>query len=114
MSDFLEKRCEPCEAGVFPLSRDLFTPYLTQIKDWNVRDDQKLEREFIFKNFKKALFFVNEVGALAEKEGHHPDINLHEWNKVHLSLSTHAIHGLSLNDFILAAKIDNIFAHKKE
>ncbi len=74
--------------------------------DWKVVDGVQIIREFKFKDFGKALAFVNKVGEIAESQGHHPDINLHNWNKVLITLSTHAIKGLSENDFIMASKID--------
>jgi 4a-hydroxytetrahydrobiopterin dehydratase len=76
---------------------------------WQVIDDYQLLREFRFENFKQALDFVNKVGKTAEKEGHHPDIYIYDWKKVRLTLTTHAIGGLSINDFVLASKIDLIF-----
>lgn len=82
--------------------------YKPQIPDWNVIDDKKLEREFKFKDFSEALEFVNKVGEIAELDDHHPDINLYNWNKVTITLWTHKIKGLFLNDFILAAKIDEL------
>ena len=69
-----------------------------------------IEREFKFRNFKEGLVFINRVADLAETEGHHPDIFLHNWNRVKISLMTHAIKGLYSNDFILAAKIDHLFS----
>ncbi|OGG14064.1 hypothetical protein A3D77_00970 [Candidatus Gottesmanbacteria bacterium RIFCSPHIGHO2_02_FULL_39_11] len=98
--------CKPCEGGVAPLKRNEFQPYLDAISGWNAVDEKKIEKDFKFKNFKEALAFVDKVGEIAEKEGHHPDMYLHGWNKVKLTLSTHAIGGLSINDFILAAKVD--------
>lgn len=81
-------------------------PYLDNVKDWHVEDDgKKIERKFKFKDFKEALAFVNQIGEIAESEGHHPDLEL-GWGKVKVELSTHAVGGLSVNDFILAAKID--------
>jgi len=101
--------CVPCEGGVEPLTRKEFEPYLEIIKDWMVAADEKsIERNFKFKDFKEALTFVNKVGEIAEAEGHHPDINLYGWNKVCVTLSTHAIKGLSINDFVVASKIDLI------
>lgn len=82
---------------------------LPQTPGWtSINNSMAIERQFRFKNFKEALEFVNIVGELAESEGHHPDINLHNWNTVTLTLSTHAIGGLSENDFILAAKVNEI------
>jgi 4a-hydroxytetrahydrobiopterin dehydratase len=103
-----DKHCEPCE-GDFPA----FTPeqaadYMPHIPEWVLAEDSKsITREFRFKDFKEALGFTNQVGELAEEEGHHPDIEL-TWGKVRLTLTTHAISGLSENDVILAAKIDQI------
>jgi len=104
-----QQKCEPCEGGVDPLTRDDFEPYLEQVTDWSVvENDKKIERNFEFKNFPQALEFVNEVGEIAEDEGHHPDIFIHGWNNVKISLWTHAIGGLSINDFIVATKIDKV------
>lgn len=78
------------------------------VKDWAISDDDKnISKHFKFQNFKEALEFVNKVGDIAESEGHHPDIEL-GWGKVNITLTTHAIHGLSQNDFIVAAKINAI------
>ncbi len=106
--DLAHKRCEPCEGGVDPLTRQQFEPYLEQVSNWAAVGDKKLEREFRFEDFRKALGFVNAVGDIAEEEGHHPDILIYGWNKVKITLWTHAIDGLSINDFILATKIDRI------
>ena len=81
---------------------------LRQLNNWKLAHDFKhISKEFTFKNFADALAFVDKIGALAEEEGHHPDITL-AWGKVGVTLTTHAIGGLSQNDFILAAKIDKI------
>ena len=111
MHDLTQQKCAPCEGGTAPLtSKDReFAIYREQVPAWNVSSDEKsIERDFPFKNFKKALEFVNKVGEVAESEGHHPDIFLHNWKKVRVTLSTHAIKGLSVNDFILAAKVDDL------
>jgi 4a-hydroxytetrahydrobiopterin dehydratase len=107
MQPLTNQKCVPCEGGVDPLTRSEFEQYLEQVSDWTVLNDRALEREFTFADFKKALAFINNAGDIAESEGHHPDIYLHGWNKVRLTLTTHAIGGLSINDFVLAAKIDN-------
>ncbi len=107
MLNLSEKKCKACEAGVAPLTKEEITPYLDQIQNWELHD-KKILKNFKFKNFKEALAFVNKVGEIAESEGHHPDINLHGWNKTQITLSTHAIGGLSENDFILASKIDKL------
>ena len=109
MDNLTSRKCVPCEGGEDPLKRSGFEVYLTQVPNWQViNDDKAIERDFKFKNFREALDFVKIVGELAESEGHHPDIFLHNWRKVRLTLSTHAIKGLSVNDFIMAAKIDLI------
>lgn len=82
--------------------------YLADVKGWELVGGKKIERDFKFKDFKEAMLFVNKVADLAEGEGHHPDIIVHGWNNVRFELSTHSIGGLSENDFILAAKINNI------
>lgn len=104
-----QKHCVPCEGGTAPLKEDEIQTFLPQTPGWtSINNSMAIERQFRFKNFKEALEFVNIVGELAESEGHHPDINLHNWNTVTLTLSTHAIGGLSENDFILAAKVNEI------
>lgn len=80
----------------------------SRVPGWIVKDDNLLFREFRFKNFREGLDFVNRIGAIAEKEGHHPDILL-SWGKVTVTLMTHTIHGLSENDFIMAAKISELY-----
>lgn len=102
----IHQKCVPCEGGIAPLTPERYQPYLDQITGWNVVDEKQLVRDFNFADFAAALEFVNQVGEIAEQENHHPDILLHNWNKVRLVLTTHAIHGLSTNDFILAAKVD--------
>lgn len=104
-----DKKCVACEGGIPPLTKDEVKAMRDEVKEWNVASDNlSINREFTFKDFKEALTFVNSVGALAEEEGHHPDINLHAYKNVLVTLSTHAIQGLSENDFILAAKIDRL------
>ena len=100
--------CVPCEGGMLPIDKASAGILIQKIANWTLSDDAKsIHREFKFKDFKEALDFTNNVGAIAEIEGHHPDIEL-GWGKVGITLSTHAIDGLSGNDFILAAKIDEI------
>lgn len=108
MQDFSQQHCVPCEGGVPPLSTEDAKGILEYIRGWTLADDGKsISREFTLENFKEALAFVNKVGEIAESEGHHPDIFIW-WNKVRLELSTHAIGGLSTNDFILAAKVNTL------
>lgn len=90
------------------MPREEAETYLGEIAGWNLIDDRQIEKNYRFKDFRAALRFVNRVGEIAEAEDHHPDILIHDWNRVRLTLSTHAINGLSGNDFILAAKIDQI------
>ncbi len=96
-----------CEGGVAAYSKDEAEILLKQILGWSLLDDGKsISKKYSFKNFKEALAFVNKVGDIAENEGHHPDIHLTDYKYVAINLSTHAVGGLSQNDFILAAKID--------
>jgi 4a-hydroxytetrahydrobiopterin dehydratase len=106
--ELARKKCIPCTAGTPPLKKERAEAYLAQLKKgWRLVDGHHLEKEFLFKNFKEALAFTNEVGKIAEQEGHHPDIYL-SWGKVRVTLWTHKINGLSESDFILAAKCDTI------
>ena len=109
MPDLAGKKCVPCEGGVPPIVGDELETYLRQVHaDWEVSPDgKKIHREFKFKNFAEALAFVDKVGEIAEAEDHHPDVHL-AYGKVAVELWTHAIGGLSENDFILAAKIDKL------
>jgi 4a-hydroxytetrahydrobiopterin dehydratase len=107
--DLTHKKCKPCEGGVLPMNAGQAEQYMAEISGWQFnREIKEISKEFEFKDFKLALKFINQIGELAESEGHHPDIFLHDWNKVKLALSTHTIGGLSENDFILAAKIDEL------
>lgn len=100
------KKCVPCEGGTQPFTVAQINDYLAQLKtDWVVLDDKKIQQKFKFKNFKEAIAFVNKIADIAEQEGHHPDITIN-YNRVTIELSTHSIGGLSENDFILAAKIE--------
>lgn len=110
--NLLNKKCVPCEGGVEPLKGEKLITYLNLIKGWKDINDHHIEKEFTFKDFKEALAFTNKVGAIAEEEGHHPDIFL-SWGKVKIVLWTHAIGGLSENDFIVAAKFDTLLSPVK-
>lgn len=102
------KKCVPCEAGTLPLTPKEYQLLLKQLKlDWEVIEDKKIRHEFKFKDFVKAISFVNKVADLAEKEGHHPDFHIY-YSRVVIDLYTHKINGLSENDFIMAAKIENL------
>ena len=104
MSDLVNKRCVPCEGGMPPLGKAQVDRLLAQISGWSV-SGKWITKEFKFKDFVAAMALVNRVVELAESEGHHPDIHIH-YNLVRFDIWTHAIGGLSENDFILAAKID--------
>ena len=105
--DLASKKCIPCEGGTKPFGPEEIKNYIKEVPGWLVFNFTKLNKEFKFKDFKEAMLFVNKIAALAEEEGHHPDIAI-SYNKVRIDLTTHAIGGLSENDFILAAKIDNL------
>ena len=109
MSDLLKKKCIPCEGGVAPLDVSEIHKYQKSVDGWNILKNKKniyfLEKKFVFKNFLESQNFVNKVGEISEEEGHHPDISF-GWGYANINITTHAIEGLSENDFILAAKID--------
>lgn len=109
MQKLKDKKCIPCEdKEAKPLEKNEAVRLMAEITGWSLSKDAKsIEKEIIFKNFDKAMDFVNMVADLAEFEGHHPDIEIH-YNKVRFVLSTHSIKGLTENDFILAAKINSI------
>ena len=111
MTDLINKKCVPCEGGVPSLDLSEIYKYQKMVDGWDVKPNEKkiyfLEKVFKYKNFLDSLKFVNEVGKISENEGHHPDI-LFGWGYAKIRITTHAIEGLSENDFILAAKIDKI------
>jgi 4a-hydroxytetrahydrobiopterin dehydratase len=104
----VEKVCTPCRGGVPALTREEAERYLGQVPGWELLDDARLiRRTFRFGNFREALTFVHGVGALAEAEGHHPDLCF-GWGYATVSLRTKKIKGLHENDFIMAAKVDRL------
>ena len=109
MNDLLEKKCVPCEGGVRAFDISEIHKYQKKVDGWDIIKDNKniykLQKKFTFKNFMQSQLFVNEVGKISEEEGHHPDISF-GWGYAIIDITTHAIEGLSENDFILAAKID--------
>ena len=111
MNDLLKKKCVPCEGGVIPFDVSEIHKYQKKVDGWDIKKDDKnvffLEKNFKFKNFKNSQLFINNVGKISEEEGHHPDITF-GWGYAIIKITTHAIEGLSENDFILAAKIDQI------
>ena len=112
MSDLLNKKCVPCEGGILPFDISEIHKYQKKVDGWNVKSNEKkiffLEKKFTFKDFINSQYFINKVGEISEIEGHHPDISF-GWGYAKIIITTHAIEGLSENDFILAAKIDQIF-----
>lgn len=106
-NDLTEKVCRACEGDTPPLTGPEIAVLRRQTPNWRALGNRRLERKFKFKNFAEALAFVDKVGKLAEQEGHHPDITL-GWGYADVTTMTHAISGLSENDFILAAKIDQL------
>ena len=101
-----QKTCVPCQGGIPPLSPDEARSYMDQVPGWTLSDKaDRLHRAFKFGDFAAALEFVNKVGALAEEEGHHPDIAF-GWGYANITLFTHKIDGLHENDFIMAAKMN--------
>ena len=107
-SNLSDKKCIACEGGVPPLTSLEITEFQEQLSiPWKVEGVKKITREFKFKDFKQAMDFVNRIAEIAEAESHHPDLRI-SYNKVAVELWTHAIGGLSENDFIMAAKIEKI------
>ena len=109
MSKLSKKRCVPCEGGVKPLTETEARKLMPELEqDWMLIDSgHMLARTFNFKDFVQTMKFVNKVAEIAEQEQHHPDLSI-SYNVLSIELTTHAIEGLSENDFILAAKIDEI------
>ena len=111
MSELAKKHCVPCRGGVPPLQGEELRRLAVQVPDWKVIDEHHITKSYLFPDFKTALDFVNRVGAVAEEEGHHPDLTL-TWGKVDVKTYTHKIDGLTESDFILAAKIDELYFKK--
>jgi len=108
MNELASKECVPCKGGVPPLKGEAMNELHKKLGNgWQVVSEHHLEKEFSFKNFRDALAFTNKVGALAEKNNHHPDIYL-AWGKVKITLWTHKIDGLTESDFVMAAKIEEM------
>lgn len=108
-ADLVAKHCQSCEGGVPKLSSAQVSLLLDELPKWKLTEDgQRIRREWRVKDFLAGLEFFHRVGHLAEDEGHHPDLHLANYRDVAIELWTHAIGGLSENDFILAAKIDRV------
>ena len=109
--DLTKKKCVPCEGGVIPFDISEIHIYQKKVDGWDILKNEKnifhLYKRYVFKNFLDSQSFINKVGEISENEGHHPDI-LFGWGYAEIKITTHAIEGLSENDFILAAKIDQI------
>jgi 4a-hydroxytetrahydrobiopterin dehydratase len=110
-SKLASRHCAPCRGGTPPLTGEVLEKLQAELPDWQVVEEHHLEKTFLFPDFKAGLDFVNRVGAVAEAEGHHPDLCL-AWGRVQAVLYTHKINGLSESDFILAAKIDQVFLER--
>ena len=113
MTNLYNKKCVPCDGGILPFDISEIHKYQKKVDGWNLSINEKkiyfLEKKFTFKNFINSQNFINKVGEISEEENHHPDITF-GWGYAKIVITTHAIEGLSVNDFILAAKIDQIFS----
>lgn len=110
MEKLSNQKCVPCSGELPPATEAEIERYKTQVPDWDLKKDEEksyLQKEYKFSNFKKALAFTQSVGEIAEEEGHHPILTT-EWGKVTVAWWTHAINGLHQNDFVMAAKTDNL------
>ena len=108
VTPLVTKTCTPCQGGIPPLTSDEVAAFQKQIPDWSIRDEaRRIERTYTFRNFAEAFAFVRKVAELAEAEGHHPDVSF-GWGYATVSLQTKKIQGLHENDFIMAAKIDDL------
>ena len=111
----VKMKCKPCEGGVEPYTLDASREQLSRLQGWHLtHDGQRIRKDWIFKNFMAGIKFFNRVAEIAEEDAHHPDLHLESYRKVWIELWTHAIRGLSENDFILAAKIDQLPAELKK
>jgi len=107
--ELVRKRCAPCEGGIPPVSRAEAEATVRNLEGWTLDPDgQRITRSWTVKNFMAGIDFFNKVAALAEEEGHHPDLHLEGYRQVTIALTTHAVMGLTENDFILAAKINQV------
>jgi len=113
MDELIKKKCVPCEGGVLPFDVSEIHKYQKKVDGWEISQDEKkiffINKKFNFKNFLDSQNFINKVGEISEIEGHHPDI-LFGWGYAEIKITTHDIEGLSENDFILAAKIDQLIS----
>lgn len=113
MTDLLQRHCEACESGTAPLTEEAFRPLLAEVPDWSLGEDKKhLYRTFKFKNYYETIAFVNALAWVAHREDHHPDLEV-GYNRCHVIYSTHAVGGLSHNDFICAAKVNALVSEPR-
>ena len=110
-SSLAARHCVPCRGGTPPLKGAELEKFARQLPDWRVIEEHHIEKNFVFPNFQAALEFVNRIGAVAEEEGHHPDLCF-GWGYVKVTSYTHKIAGLAESDFILAAKLDQLYNSK--
>jgi len=115
MQILTQRKCRPCEGTGHPLDTQTADEYLKKIPGWEFTQNKKgISRLLVMKNFMAAIHLIHQIAALAEEENHHPDIHLVAYRKLTVALSTHAIGGLSENDFIMAAKINALPAELKK
>jgi 4a-hydroxytetrahydrobiopterin dehydratase len=113
VTNLADKKCVPCRGGTPPLTPEHIAPLLAQLDGWKVEENKKLVKSFRFKNFAQAVEFVNAITTVAETEQHHPDLYV-RWGETRVYLWTHKIDGLSESDFVMAAKIDRLYAGRPE
>lgn len=106
-NELAAKECIPCHGGTPPLEPQRIDELIKNIGGWQVLEQKRISKTFKFKDFASALHFVDRVGELADQQDHHPDVYL-SWGKARIEFTTHAIDGLSENDFIMAAKVDEL------
>jgi 4a-hydroxytetrahydrobiopterin dehydratase len=113
--DLIRKHCTPCEGGVPALTRQQAEATLENLEGWTLAPDaEKISRTWIMKNFMAGIDFINKIAQVAEEEDHHPDLHLEGYRKLTVVLWTHAVGGLTENDFILAAKINQVPAQVRQ
>lgn len=115
MNDLTQRHCVPCEGGTAPLNSEQEQMYLSAVPDWDLNTSAPvhfIQHEFVCKNFLDAVEIVGKIAKIAEEQGHHPDLRIFEYKHLEVTLTTHAIKGLSENDFIMAAKIDEALKAK--
>ena len=114
-TELTQKKCQPCEGMETPLPKKEAQNYLQKISNWNIDSNGKMiYRDYVMKNFLAAIDLINKIAQIAESENHHPEIHLTSYRKLKIELTTHAIGGLSENDFIVAAKINELPALLKK